>query len=268
MFFTASKVLFFIFQPSSLAVMFALVGTWGLRRSPKSRIAMTFAVMGFGWILLAGFLPIGNVLIFPLEQRFSSISDEQLKSRNDVAGIIMLGGFEDGWVSAGRGRLMVNEAAERLTETVRLARLFDKTKVVFTGGVGELLGGVEASGPVADYLKDMGIDNTRIMTEGVSRNTFQNAVFTRELVSPKPGETWLLVTSAYHMPRAMGVFRKAGFDVVAFPVDFRTQGPGDMLRPFSSIPDGLKRADVAVKEWIGLVAYWISGRSSALFPHP
>ena len=268
MFYLASKVLFFIFQPSSLAAILAILGVRGLRRSPLSRWALVSTLTGLGWIVLAGFLPIGNMLVFPLEQRFPVISDQQLKSRSDIAGIILLGGFEDGWVTAGRGPLMVNEAAERLTETVRLARVLGTARIVFTGGVGQLVAGVEASGPVSDYLEHVGIDKGRIITEGVSRNTFENAQLTKELIGTKPGETWLLVTSAYHMPRAVGVFRKVGFDVLAYPVDFRTRGAEDMLIPFGSIPDGLKRVDLATKEWIGLTAYWLSGRSSALFPSP
>ncbi|MGE0055175.1 MAG: YdcF family protein [Hyphomicrobium sp.] len=268
MFYFASKILFFIFQPSSLAAILLVLGIWGLTRSASSKWAIAFSLTGLGWIVLAGLLPIGNILIFPLEQRFPILSDQQLKSRNDVAGIILLGGFEDGAVTAGRGQLMVNEAAERLTEGVRLARVLGNAKIVFTGGVGRLMGGSEASGPVSDYLQQVGIDKSRIITEGVSRNTFENAELTKKLVAPKSGETWLLVTSAYHMPRAIGVFRKVGFDVLAYPVDFRTAGIEDLWRPFPSIPDGLKRADLVVKEWIGLVAYWLSDRSSALFPHP
>jgi len=155
-----------------------------------------------------------------------------------------------------------------LTEAVRLARVLGTARIVFTGGVGRLVAGVEAYGPVSDYLEQVGIDKGRIITEGVSRNTFENAQLTKELIGTKPGETWLLVTSAYHMPRAVGVFRKVGFDVLAYPVDFRTRGAEDMLIRFGSIPDGLKRADLAAKEWIGLTAYWLSGRSSALFPRP
>jgi len=107
MFYLASKVLFFIFQPSSLAAILVILGVWGLRRSPLSRWALGSTLTGLGWIVLAGFLPIGNLLVFPLEQKFPAISDQQLKSRNDIAGIILLGGFEDGWVTAGRGSLMV-----------------------------------------------------------------------------------------------------------------------------------------------------------------
>jgi uncharacterized SAM-binding protein YcdF (DUF218 family) len=106
------------------------------------------------------------------------------------------------------------------------------------------------------------------VTEGLSRNTVENAVFSLRLAMPRPGERWLLVTSSYHMPRSMGIFRQAGFPIEAYPVDWRTRGTADLLRPFSTLADGLLRTDIAVHEWVGLLVYWATGRSSALFPGP
>jgi uncharacterized SAM-binding protein YcdF (DUF218 family) len=88
------------------------------------------------------------------------------------------------------------------------------------------------------------------------------------MVAPKPGELWLLVTSAVHMPRAIGVFRKAGFDIEAYPVDWRTRGWSDAAEPFDQLSSGLARTDAATHEWVGLIAYWLSGRSSELLPGP
>ena len=108
----------------------------------------------------------------------------------------------------------------------------------------------------------------RLMFEDRSRNTSENALFSKEMAQPKPGERWLLVTSAYHMPRAIGIFRKAGFPVEAYPVDWRTRGPSDLWRPFDRLSEGLRRCDVVVREWAGLLAYWLTGRTSELFPAP
>jgi uncharacterized SAM-binding protein YcdF (DUF218 family) len=121
---------------------------------------------------------------------------------------------------------------------------------------------------VAPILESFGIPASRIELEGASRNTHENAVFTRELVRPKPGERWLLVTSAHHMPRSVGSFRRAGFAVEPYPVDWRTRGAPDLARPFGIAAGGLARTDVAVREWVGLLVYWLTGRSSALFPGP
>jgi uncharacterized SAM-binding protein YcdF (DUF218 family) len=264
MFHAASKILFFIFQPSSLAVIAILVGLVLARTHQRSGLRLI--AIGFAWIVIAGFLPLGNALVLPLEERFGP--REPSPPQGNVTGIIILGGFEDGWVTAGRGGLAVNEAAERLTEGLRVARLLPKTKVIFTGGVGALFDDAEAGASVRNYLIDAGVAPERIVIENASRNTYENAVFTRDLVKPSPQERWLLITSAYHMPRAVGVFRQVGFSVIPFPVDFRTRDVGDLLRPFARIGEGLERTDLAAKEWIGLVAYRLTGRSAALFPGP
>ena len=129
------------------------------------------------------------------------------------------------------------------------------------------MGGIEADYAV-DLFESLGIPRGRIETERQSRNTIENAELSKALAKPKPGERWLLVTSAYHMPRSIGVFRRVGFPVEAYPVDWRTRGPIDLAIPFESITAGLRRTDTAVHEWIGLFAYWLSGRTSALFPAP
>jgi uncharacterized SAM-binding protein YcdF (DUF218 family) len=117
-------------------------------------------------------------------------------------------------------------------------------------------------------LESLGIAKQRLIVERNSRNTWENAVFTRELVQPKPGERWLLVTSAYHMPRSMGIFRKAGFRVEAYPVDWRMGGREDLFAFTNVGADGLGRTEVAMREWIGLVAYRLMGRTGELLPGP
>ena len=87
-------------------------------------------------------------------------------------------------------------------------------------------------------------------------------------MQPKPSERWLLVTSAHHMPRSIGIFRKAGFPVEAHPVDFRTRGWQDLDGPFGSLAAGLARTDAAMHEWAGLFVYWLTERTSELFPGP
>ena len=117
-------------------------------------------------------------------------------------------------------------------------------------------------------MEALGVAHDRITAEEQSRNTIENAVFSRLIADPKPGERWLLVTSAYHMPRAIAVFRAAGFLVEAYPVDWRTRGPVDAMRLFGSLSEGLGRTDAAIHEWIGLLAYRLAGKTTELFPAP
>ena len=114
----------------------------------------------------------------------------------------------------------------------------------------------------------LGIAPDRITAEEQSRNTIENAVFSRLIAQPKPGERWLLVTSAFHMPRAIAAFRAAGFPVEAYPVDWRTRGPIDATRLFSSVAVGLAQTDLAMHEWVGLLAYRLTGKTTELFPAP
>jgi uncharacterized SAM-binding protein YcdF (DUF218 family) len=265
--FPLSKLLALLVQPSSLAVLAILAGLWLTRGGRASRLGRRLAWGGVLALVVGGLTSVGNLVVLPLEQRFASVPPPTSADRVD--GIILLGGFEDGWVSSGRGGLGLNEAAERVTEGLRLALRHPEAKVVFTGGVGTLLApGVEATEPVARFLADAGIARERLILESRSRNTYENALLTRELVKPAAGERWYLVTSAYHMPRAIGLFRKAGFDVIAYPVDYRTRGPEDALRLFERIPQGLMRLDLGVNEWIGLVTYRALGRIDELFPGP
>ncbi len=265
--FSLSKLLALFAQPSSIAILCILAGLWMMRHGTASRRARWLAAFGVLALIAGGLGPIGNWAVLPLEQRFASVPAPGPGDRVD--GIILLGGFEDGWISTGRGGLGLNEAAERVTEGLRLALRHPEAKVVFTGGVGGLLArNVEASSSVAAFLMDAGVAKDRLILESKSRNTYENAVYTRDIVKPTDDQRWYLVTSAYHMPRAMGLFRKAGFNVIAYPVDYRTRGAEDLMRFFERIPQGLMRLDLGVNEWIGLIAYRALGRIDDVFPAP
>jgi uncharacterized SAM-binding protein YcdF (DUF218 family) len=264
MFFPLSKILGFFAIPSNLVISIGLIGLLLLpTRFARAGRAPAFASL----IVLAilGLSPVGNALIIPLEDRFPRWDT----TRGAPDGIIVLGGAISPDVSAARDEVALNEAAERLTVAVELARRYPAARIVFSGGSGALIydEGAEASFALR-MLEDLGIPRARILLEDRSRNTVENVIFSKALVQPKPGERWLLVTSAHHLPRAIGVFRKMGFPVEPYPVDWRTRGAPDALRPFATLGDGLRRSDTAVREWVGLAVYWLTGRSSALFPGP
>jgi uncharacterized SAM-binding protein YcdF (DUF218 family) len=264
MFFYASKILGALLWPSSI-VMLVLVAGAALLLVERGRAwGRKLTLAGVALLLVLGFSPIGNWLVLPLEQRFARPA-----LPSELAGIIMLGGFEIAGISRDRRQLSLNEGAERLTETLLAARERPATKVVFTGGDGSLIGsGGSAVEPIAAFLEALGIARERIVLEGTSRTTHENAHELARLLRPQTGQRWLLVTSAFHMPRSVGTFRQAGFDVVAWPADYRTRGPGAAAEGFVVFHQGLERVDLAVKEWLGLVAYRLSGRTDALWPSP
>ena len=203
--------------------------------------------------------------MLPLEERFPPWD----ASHGAPDGVIVLGGVIAEDVSAARGAVALNESAERVTVAAALARRYPNLRIIFSGGTNALLfdKGAEA-GFAVRQLEDLGVARERIVAEEQSRNTVENAVFSRLIANPQPGQRWLLLTSAFHMPRAIAVFRAAGFPVEAYPVDWRTTGPMDLVRPYPSVSEGLRRTDVAVREWIGLLLYRLTGKTAELFPGP
>jgi len=262
-FFPASKILGFFALPSNLLLALALAGIL-LMPTRFARIGRKLLVLSVLLLALIGFSPIGNALMLPLEQRFPKWD----ASRGTPNGIVVLGGAISPDVSAVRGQPALNEAAERVTAIAELARRYPAARFVYSGGAGSLFSEPSEADFVLPLWESFGIARERILLETRARNTAENALFSKVLADPKPGERWLLVTSALHMPRAIGIFRSAGFAVEAYSVDWRTRGTDDLFWLMGSFADGLARTDAAAHEWVGLFVYWLTGRSAELFPGP
>jgi uncharacterized SAM-binding protein YcdF (DUF218 family) len=184
-------------------------------------------------------------------------------------GIIVLGGSTNTVLSQARGAVALNDAATRITSAVALSRRFPQARLVFSGGSGLLM--LHSSSEADDTRRiwtDLGVAPERITTEDRSRNTYENALFSKRLVDPKPGERWLLVTSAYHMPRSVGLFRAVGFPVIPYPVDYQTADDWTDYLPPRDATKNFERFDIAAREWVGLVAYRLTRKIHELFPAP
>lgn len=252
--FIISKLAWIVLMPSSLLSCLLLLGvllrSWWLVRSVVAVLVLLVA------------LPVGSWLHLPLENRFPRPAT--LPERVD--GIIVLGGAQEQEISSGRGVLALDHHGERLIEGVALAERYPEARLVFTGRSGAIGGGGASEQVVNALFVDLvGFDEGRVIYEGRSRNTWENALLTREIVEPGPDEVWLLVTSAAHMPRSMGIFRRIGWEPLPWPVDYQTAGGLAWPRHYSPVAR-LDEFDVAVKEWLGLLAYWLMDRTSALFP--
>ena len=262
MFFVLSKVVWFVLSPVNLAILLATLAAL-LAFTRFARAARWLGAVALSFLILMAFSPLPRLVMWPLENRFP----QQPAEKGPVAGIIVLGGA----IGVARGDVVLTSAGARMTKAVELARLHPDARIVFTGGAANLISPVtktESDG-ASVLFEGLGVPRERIVLEDKSRNTRENAMFTKLLVDPKPGERWLLVTSAWHMPRSMGVFRKAGFAVEAFPVDYLTEEKAsDFVRVSGRAPRGLMIADDGLKEWAGLLAYWMVGYTDALFPGP
>jgi uncharacterized SAM-binding protein YcdF (DUF218 family) len=269
MFFYLAKVLWFLLQPSTLIALLIGYGSI-LIWTGWARWGRRFVSIGAILLLMAGLSPLGNALILPLEDRFPRTNLDQSPP---PTGFILLGGAEDRFVGIARKTPTLNEAGERIVETVMLARKFPEAKIAFSGGDAGILytSDSEAAG-AQRMLTDMGVAADRLILEAGARDTYENAVYLKAQLDKLgligPVKRWVLITSAYHMPRAMASFRQAGFEVEPWPVDYRTRGRADLTRPFDKVSEGLRRVDVAAREWVGLLAYRLAGRSDSLFPMP
>lgn len=265
MFYYVSKIAWFFTTPSNLLLSLILLGLVLALFRRLRRLGIGFAAAMTVVTIALGLLPLSTYLMVPLEERFPAFNDDG----RPVDGIILLGGSVEASDSAARGRLVANESAERVLDTIELAHRYPQARILISGGGGTVFGdGVGESPIIADYFKRIGIDPARMIVEDRSRTTSENALYSLELAKPREGERWLLVTSAWHMPRAVGVFEKAGFRVTAYPVDFRSGSGTNNHRPFAFVSDGLRRLDVVTKEWVGLIGYYLTGRTNVLFPAP
>lgn len=264
MFFFLSKFFAFFTKPSNLLFLLAIAGLV-LMATRYARAGRRILVTSVILLLVFGISPLGRQLVLVLEGRFPPWD----ASRGAPDGIIVLGGAIAPGVSKARGEISLSGAAERMTVIADLARRYPSAKIVFTGGSPGLFGGPREADYVLPLWESFGIARDRIILERDSRNTVENATMTKALLNPKPGERWLLVTSSWHMPRSVGVFRQAGFQVEPYPVDWISVGDElGKLGISESFAGGLHAIDNAAHEWVGMLAYWLTGRTSELFPGP
>lgn len=258
--FVLSKILWALLTPGTLLFLIlavAFVLAW--RRALLSATLFGLATVFTGLLVVA---PVAHWVAGPLEQRFPP---QPLPAQVD--GIVVLGGAVLAPQAGDFHEPSLNGQAERLIEAAVLARRFPEAKVLYSGGSGLLQDAdhreADYAGPILEWL---GVERSRLLLERDSRNTWENALESKKLAAPKPGEHWLLVTSAWHMPRAVGCFRAAGWaDIIPHPVDYIGGNPHWLqFEPEYQ----LLNLSLGVKEWIGLAAYHLLHRTDAWFPAP
>jgi uncharacterized SAM-binding protein YcdF (DUF218 family) len=256
--FFLSKAAWAIFQPSSLIALLLFSGAALLLTGHLKRIAKRFLLGGVFLYFLCGFSPLGNWLLIPLEVAVDRAAPSEVEG---AAGIIVLGGAV-GTMGPSDSEPKLNEAANRMTEAVRLANLYPSVPLIFSGGNGELFPkDMETESEAARrFFAQFHIEPPRLRLEDKSRNTAENAAFSAKLLQPQPSQKWVLITSAFHMPRAAAHFRAHGFQVLAWPVDHRSRGWDDLWHFSPQASEGLRRVDLAAKEWVGLCVAWLRGQ--------
>ncbi len=262
MFWLFSKLFWLVAQPPALIGLLVLVG---LVLTHTRWLRMGRGLTGLGLALLAvfGFTNVGHLMLQPLEARYQ----RPASFPTNATGLIVLGGGTVNDVSKARGAYELADSGDRYVEAVRLALAHPDLKVLVTGGKGSLASGGESDAQSSERLfRAFGLAGPRLLYEDTSRNTYENAVNSAAMLQPNAGQRYVLITSAYHMPRSAALFERAGFAVIPWPVDYHTTGKESLtLSPVHAV-DNLDAVNTALREWIGLFVYWATGRIPSPLP--
>jgi uncharacterized SAM-binding protein YcdF (DUF218 family) len=261
LFFLISKIAWLFLSPDSLLLILILVSLFllylGKIKPAKILLTITSSIL-----LIVSFFPVGEWLLYPLENRFKV--NPELPAKTD--GIIVLSGAEDPLLSSVWKQVELGAAAERDLAFMALAKRYPEAKLIFTGGSGSLVNQDYKAADVAKTLfLQQGFEIKRILFERESRNTYENVINSKKLAKPAANENWILITTSWHMPRSLGIFCKADWPVIPYPVDHQTN-KDNLFRMNFSLLDNLQSLRTAIKEWLGLIAYYLTGKTSSLYP--
>ena len=251
-------------KPSNWFAFVLVLGIllWLIR---QRRVSNWLIGLGAAGLIAGGLTPLSVWLIGPLERRFAAPPDV-----TQVHGIVVLAGAERIALTTAHGQPQVNDLSGRLFAFMRLAHAHPEAILLHSGAgttrPNEL--GPNQSDIAAQLLLESGLDSKRLTLEDRSRNTCESAAMSFELVQPKPDERWLLVTSAYHMPRAIGCFRAIDWEVIPYPTDYHSLSPASLFLADIEFAENLRRLDLATHEWAALAYYRLGKRIDSIFPGP
>lgn len=255
MFFHFSKIIWGIFMPSNVIGLILFAGIMMSRHF--KRVSQNLLLVGAILFVLTGLSPLG----YNLMHYWESLYPAPMQLPKKVDGVIVLGGSFELDLNSEHNAIMFNDSAERLITFASLSLQYPNAKLVFSGGSGSL---TNTDHKEADYarlfLESLNFPIEKVIFEDRSRNTYENVIFSKELVQPNKDEVWLLVTSAFHMPRSIAVFQSHDWTVMPVPVDFRT-GKAYYFWPLKTeIIENMKLFDAGIKETLGLITYKSTGK--------
>ena len=254
--FYLSKILWLIVNPFNIFILITLF-TMFLYFINSRRLSLIIYLINFIFIALISFLPIGSYLTYIIEKEFHT----NTKIPERVDGILILGGATNPLLFKEFDQISLNGSAERLVESVMIIRKFEKAKVIFSGGSGIVNRSDLGHSQVAKlFYKKMGVDINKIFFEDKSRNTHENIIYSKKIAKPKKNENWLLITSAFHMKRALLIAEKNNWKFIPYAVDFKNIKEFK-LTPNLNLLSNLNSFQSGLHEWLGLVSYYIMGRT-------
>lgn len=261
-FFSVSKLAWLLIQPVSavfVALLLGVVLLW-MGRVLLARAFLLAVAVAYGFVIFSN---VGQLLLLPLENKYTKPA---LDDAQPVAGIIVLGGGFDGRVTQGRGGYALGEAGDRFTEAVSLAQRFGDVPIIISGGDASFIGTTEGDAAIAPrFFEALGVSASRVLLEDRSRNTHENALYTAALIDDLPNRdgAWIVVTSAFHMPRSVASFALTPLEIIAWPVDYRTAGDERFRLGRDDPLRAIAEFNLAVREWIGIFVYRLTDRANS-----
>jgi uncharacterized SAM-binding protein YcdF (DUF218 family) len=265
--FVASKLLAFLTEPLAWVAALVLAGllllgsasSGVMRSSSRRRWGMRALWLALFLQLIQGWEPLPDALLRQLEDPYTRTPSAQ--EVQAYQGVVVLGGaLEPSYVWEGRSQVALSSGAERMVVPLALLRQNPALQLLFTGGEGALLGqGLSEAARAQIFYKTFGLPPERLLLEDRSRTTYENAVLSARMAGVDPTQPWLLVTSAWHMRRALATFEKAGWNVTPYAVDFST-GSHTPWTEYSLVRGSRKWA-MLLHELVGLLAYRLAGQA-------
>ena len=260
MFFYLSKILWFVINPFNF-MLFLIFGGLLSHLLQKNLLSKLFYFIFFIFFIISSVVPTGRFMLHSLEKNFHN----QHSLPNEVEGVLILSGSIDGILSKEYNTIHLNENAERLFESIALINMYPKAKIIFSGGPAYIFNKKIIQVDLAEeFFSKLGIDTHKINFESRSRNTYDNIFFSKIIANPKPKEKWLVVTSAFHMKRTLNIANKLKWNLIPYAVDFK-QTKKFSWKPSINFLGNIRTFHFASHEWLGLVFYYLTGKSSKIF---
>ena len=262
MFFTISKIFWLLAAPLNAILILTAIGlALFYFKKPIGKRILIFTAWVF---ILLGFLPVGHNLIVFLERQY----DVPAQIPENIDGIIVLGGSFNSYLSEKTGRIAVNSNINRMVDFMALSKQYPNAKKVFSGGSGNILRPERKEADDAkDFLDMLEFNSNEFIFERESKNTYENAKFSQELLQPKVGEKWIVITSDFHMPRTVSIFNKLGWDIIPYPTGMKTSGQYRLTPLNFNVVGNFFFLSHALKEMIGVGVYFVTGKSALFFPY-
>tara|TARA_Y100001970_G_C14194031_1_gene837060 strand:- start:419 stop:1198 length:780 start_codon:yes stop_codon:yes gene_type:complete len=257
--YTLSKFIWFFLNPLNFLIFFLLLAFF-LRLLKKNNISNIFFIFSLLFFTVVGVFPTGNFLLFKLEKNYPSL----LEVPYNLDGILILGGPSSSGLTSNHNQVNFNDGGERLTESTFIIKKYQPKKIIFSGGSVHQSFENSHAYVAKIFFSQMGIDVAKIDFEYKSRNTFENLVYSFEIANPKKYENWLLITSSFHMTRAINIAEKLGWNFTPYPVDFKVKKKFHSYKPSMHILNNFNAFNLASHEYIGLISYYFLGRTDKI----